>query len=247
MRTLLAPALLLGLLLAAAGGARADETPQALIDRAIKAHGGAEKLTKERATQSKSKGTLELGGGLGFTSESSLYAGKFKEAVELDVNGQKVTVTTVYDGTKGWVKANDQLTELDDKLLDEMKETAYLNRLGRLVFLKDKSVELSPLGEVKVNDRPAVGVRIVTKGHRDLNFYIDKETGLTAKIERQAFDAMTQQMVMEERIVQEYQVVDGMKVAKKLRVNRDGKKFMEAEVLEIKFSDKLDDSEFAKP
>src|SRR5262249_43300801 len=152
-----------------------------------------------------------------------------------------------YDGTKGWVKANDQLMELNDKLLDEMKEAVYLNQLGRLVFLKDKSVELSPLGEVKVNDRPAVGVRIVSKGHRDLNLYFDKETGLMAKMERQAFDTMTQQMVQEERIMQEYQVVDGMKVAKKVRVNRDGKKFMEAEVLEVKFSDKLDDSEFAKP
>src|SRR5262249_2896204 len=159
MRTLLVPTFLFGLLLAPAGGARADDTPQALIDRAIKAHGGAEKLTKERATQTKAKGTLELGGGLNFTNEVSMYAGKFKEAMELDVNGQKVTVTTVFDGSKGWVKANDQLMDLDDKLLDEVKEAAYLNRLGRLVFLKDKSVELSPLGEIKVNDRPAVGIR----------------------------------------------------------------------------------------
>src|SRR5207253_1605637 len=98
-------------------------------------------------------------------------------------------------------------------------------------FLKDKSVELSPLGEVKVNDRPAVGVRIASKGHRDLNLYFDKETGLMAKIERQALDTQTMQMVTEERIIQEYQVVDGMKVAKKVLVNRDGKKFTEAEVL----------------
>src|SRR5437016_9281179 len=102
MRTLLFPSFLLGLLLALAGGARADDTPQAIIDRAVKAHGGAEKLTKERATQSKNKGTLELGGGLSYTSEVSLHAGKFKEAMELDVNGQKVTVTTVYNGEKAW-------------------------------------------------------------------------------------------------------------------------------------------------
>jgi hypothetical protein len=247
MRTLRVPFFLFGLVLVLAGGARADDTPQTLIDRAVKAHGGAEKLAKERGTQTKSKGTLELGGGLSFTNEISMYAGKLKEAMELDVNGQKVTVITVYDGSKAWVKANDQLMELDDKVLDEVKEASYLHRLGRLVFLKDKSVELSPLGEVKVNDRPAVGLRIVSKGHRDINLYFDKETGLMAKIERQALDTMTQQMVTEERIIQEYQVVDGMKVAKKVLVNRDGKKFMEVEVLEVKFADKIDDSEFAKP
>jgi hypothetical protein len=246
MRNLLFASFFLGLLLASSS-ARADDTPQAIIDRAIKAHGGADKLNKERAAQSKNKGTLELGGGLRFTNEVSLYAGKFKEAMELDVNGQKILVTTVFDGNKGWVKANDQVTELTDKPLDELKEASYLNRLGRFVFLKDKSIELSPLGEIKVNDRPAVGVRIVSKGHRDVNIYFDKESGLMAKVERQALDGMTGQMVTEERLIQEYHVVDGLKVAKKVLINRDGKKFMEAEVVEVKFSDKLDDTEFVKP
>jgi hypothetical protein len=38
-----------------------------------------------------------------------------------------------------------------------------------------------------------------------------------------------------------------MKVARKVLVNQDGKKFMEVEILEIKHPAKLDDSEFAKP
>jgi hypothetical protein len=62
-----------------------------------------------------------------------------------------------------------------------------------------------------------------------------------------ALDAMTGQEVTEERIIQEYQEIDGAKVAKKALVNRDGKKFVEAEVLEVKSLDKLDESEFAKP
>jgi hypothetical protein len=53
--------------------------------------------------------------------------------------------------------------------------------------------------------------------------------------------------VAEERIILEYQDVDGMKSAKKVLVNRDGKKFTEAEVLEVKFLDKVDDAEFTKP
>jgi hypothetical protein len=249
MRTLLVPSLILGLLLVAAGGATAADKTQAIIDKAIKAHGGAEKLTKNkhRATQSKSKGTIELAGGITYTQETFLQAGKFKDIKQLSVMGQDVAVTIVYDGKKAWANANGKTMELEGKILDEIKESMYMIRLAGMVFLKEKGVELSPLGEVKVNDRSAVGVKVASKGHRDLNLYFDKESGLLAKTEHQALDELTQKEVAEERIVQEYQEVDGIKVAKKALINREGKKFMEIEVLEVKFPDKLDDSEFAKP
>jgi hypothetical protein len=70
---------------------------------------------------------------------------------------------------------------------------------------------------------------------------------LLAKTESRKLDGQTMQEVDEERIVTEYQDVDGQKAAKKLVVNHDGKKFMELEVSDIKFLDKVDDSEFQKP
>jgi hypothetical protein len=248
MRFLGTASLILGALILPADVGRADDGTPALIDKAIKAHGGTEKLTEKKATQAKSKGTLELGGGIEFTQEVSIQGGKFKEAMQLQVAGKQVNVTTVFDGTKGWLKVNDdEAKELDGKTLDEIKEAAYAARVGRLVFLKDKSIELSPLGEVQVNDRPAVGVKVTSKGHRDLNVFFDKATGLLAKAERRVVDLMNGTEVTEERIVKEYQDVGGMKVAKRVLVNRDGKKFMEIEVVEAKLLDNLDDSEFAKP
>jgi hypothetical protein len=248
MRFLGTASLILGALLLPPGAGRADDATQAIIDKAIKAHGGATKLTEKKATQTKSKGSLELGGGIEFTQEVSLHGGKLKEAMHLQVAGNQVNVTTVFDGTKGWMKVNDEATkDLDGKILDEVKEAAYVARLTRLVFLKDKSIELSPLGEVKVNDRPAVGVKVTSKGHRDLNLLFDKATGLLAKAERRVVDIMSGNEVTEERIIKEYQDVDGMKIPKAVLVNRDGKKFLELEVTEAKFPDSLDDSEFAKP
>jgi hypothetical protein len=238
---------ILGLVLSAGSARAADNETTAIIDKAIKAHGGAEKVAKERATRSKSKGTLELGGGLNFTQETVLQGGKFKEVIVLDVNGKEVVVTTVFDGAKGWIKTGDNEMEVDGKLLDALKEASYAIRVNRLVFLKDKSVEMSALGEIKVNDKPAVGVKVTSKGHKDVDLFFDKKSGLLVKVVKSALDGMTMQDVSEERIIQEYQEVDGMQVPKKVLVNRDGKKFMELEVLEIKHPDKVDDSEFAKP
>jgi hypothetical protein len=235
-------------LLACGGPATAQDEAQKLIDTAIKAQGGLEKLSKVRAVQLKTKGTLEVMGGLAFTQEISLSPpDRFKEVMHLEAGGKAITIITVFDGKKGWLSVAGETKEVEGKILEELKEGAHLARVMRLVFLKDKSVELSPLGEVKVNDRPAVGVKVACKGHRDVDLFFDKGTGLVAKVVRRGVDLMTDQEITEERVITEYQEVEGQKTPKKAVVSRDGKKFLEVEVLEVKYPAAIDDSEFAKP
>lgn len=228
---------------------RAADEPAVLIDKAVQALGGQERLSKHKAGTTKTKGSLELMGGLTFTQQITVqHPSQFKEVMDLEVNGQKVTVTTVYDGMKGWINVNGMTRDADDKILAELKEAGHLMRVARLITLKDnKTFELAPLGEVKVDGKDAAGIRVSSKGFRDCNIYFDKKTALPVKIERRVFDFMSQQDVNEERIILEYQEKDGFKTAKKVLVQRDGKKLMEIEILEIKLLDKIDDSEFAKP
>ena len=141
----------------------------------------------------------------------------------MEINGQKVTVTTVYNGKDAWVVANGNAVPLQDEHVKEFKEAAHLMRVGRLIHLKEKQYELSPLGESKVEGNPAEGVKVAAKGYRDLNLYFDKKTGLLAKVERQTHDFMSNQDVNEERLILEYQDQDGTKVPKKVLINRNGK------------------------
>lgn len=237
-----------GLLIAMALQIRAaDNDPQAIIDRAIKAV-GADQLESQSAWI-RTKGTLDLLGGINFTQEiSTLQPDKFKESMDMEVMGQKINTVTVYDGKNCWINANGREVPVNETLMKEIKEAANLFKIARLLRLKTKSdYTLSPLGEAQVNGKPADGVKIATKGFRDVNIYFDKKTGLTAKVERTALDTMTQQEVSEERIILEYQDIDGHKVPKKVLVNRNGKKFMEAEVVEYKANPKLEAGDFGKP
>jgi hypothetical protein len=238
-----------GLALGLAQRATAGDDLKAVIAKALKAHGGTEKLSKIQAVRTKAKGTVEVAGTSNFSQESAVqYPNKIRDEMKLDVMGNQIHVVTIYDGKKGWIKVNDMATmDMNDQLLDLMKETTYMIDVIRMTMLQDKKVELAPLGEAKVNDKPTIGVKVSTKGHKDINLYFDKETGLLAKLEHRTLDTQTQQEVGEERIMLEYQDVDGMKVAKKVLINRDGKKFIEAEVTEVKYADKIDDSEFVKP
>jgi hypothetical protein len=167
--------------------------------------------------------------------------------MQMEVMGQNVAVSTGFDGKDGWVKANGMDVPVEDKVLAELQEASFQTKFGRMTFLKDKSIELTALAETKLDGKTLVGVKVASKGRRDFEMYFDKESGLLTKVEKLALDPTTGTEVKEERIVKEYQEVDGIKVAKKLLVNRDGKKFLEMEVEEVKFLDKVEDSTFAKP
>jgi hypothetical protein len=248
MRAFLLAFLATCLLVAWADAARADDLGP-IVDKAIKAHGGADRLAKYKATQVKTKGTLHLGGSIPFTQEVSLQMpDRVKSTMDLEAGGKKITVILVFDGKKGWINAAGQPTkDMDDKVIAEVKEDLYAGSLIRLMCLKDKAYELSPLGEVKIDGRPAVGIKVSSKGHRDVSLFFDKETGLLAKTERRAVDPMSGQEYTQEKLFSDYHDVNGIKTPKRAVVNKDGEKYLEAEQVEAKNLESLDDSVFAKP
>jgi outer membrane lipoprotein-sorting protein len=249
MRACLIKFVAVGILLAGSSWAAAQDNPKAILDKAVKAMGGAEKLSKTKAQEIKSKGTLEVQGlSLEFTEDSSVqHPSKFKESMHLSVMGKQIDVITVFNGKEGWISAGGETKALEGPALEAVKDGLDTALLTRMAFTGGKDYDLTALGESKVNDRPVLGVKISRKGHKDVNLYFDKGTGLLAKLEHQVKDAMGGQDVSEERIVLEYQDVDGMKVGKKMNVLRDGKKFMDIEITEVKFPDKIDESMVDKP
>ncbi len=89
-------------------GRAADDEAAKIIDKAIKAHFPKGVDKKNTGSRAKSKGTLHVGGlDLEFNQEVAVQAPKYKEVMELTVKDKKVTVTTVYDGKKGWIRADD--------------------------------------------------------------------------------------------------------------------------------------------
>jgi hypothetical protein len=240
-------ALSLLFLLAPASRAAEDEAT-AIIDKAIKAHFPKGVDKKNQGLRTKSKGTLHVMNlDLEFTQEVAVQApNKFKEVMELTVKDNKVTVTSVYNGKEAWIRAGEMDVEVTKDLLADFEEAVYGINLMQGLFVKDKGVKLSTLGEIKVKGKPAVGVTVSREGKKDINLFFDKETGLIAKVELRKKDPMGQE-VTEERIITEYQEMDGRKTAKKVEVLHDGKAFIEAEVLEVQVLEKIDDSEFAKP
>jgi len=237
-----------GLVQAAAPAA--DDAARAIIEKAVKAYGGAEKLAAVKATRIKSKGTVDLNAQtFEFTSDAVHgAAGKLRTDFQLDLAGQQLTVIQVCDGVKAWFSVNGTTEELSGDPLKEQKQQAHHARVSTLApLLTDKAYTLTPLGEIKVHGKPAVGVKIAAKDQPDLEVYFDATTWLIAKMAFQSYDRISKKEVAREVFPSDYKEAGGVKYAGKLLIHLDGKKFIESEVTDCKFADAVDDSEFAKP
>jgi hypothetical protein len=232
--------------LVAVGLSRADDRSEAmaLIDKAIKASGGEAKLAKFNAQSWREKGTYYgMGNGLPYTG---VYVIQRPDKFSMEIEG---AFKIVLNGDKGWIKSGDgAATEMTKEQLAEQKEEQYTGWVTSLLPLKEKGYTLTPLPEIKVDNRPAVGVKVAHEGHRDVKLYFDKETALPAKTEATAKDLeQGGKEVNQEAYYSNYKEVEGAQIPMKVVIKRDGKLFVEAENSDVKPAGKLDDKVFAKP
>lgn len=235
---------------AAPGLRAADDDPKEILKKAIKAHGGEEFLAKHQAARAQNKGKIDLPG-VGeaeFTQDVAyLLPDKFKDTMELSVAGQKISIVTILNGKSVSIEAGGKAVDVNDNIKKSINEAVDMMNAMRLTpLLKDKNYELNLFGDAKVEDKPAVGVRVSSKGKNDVTLFFDKKTSLLTKIEFRTTDPNTGNEINQERIITEYKEKDGIPIPKKVLVKQDGKKFIEAESVDFTYLEKIDDNEFRK-
>lgn len=226
----------------------ADDATNAksIVEKAIKAHGGADKIKASKATTWTETGTYYgMGGGLPYTGQ---YAAQFPDQFRMEIVGAFIVVL---NGDQGWVSANGQTTDMSPEQLKEQKSGLQASLVASLIPLTgkiDEKYKLSLIGDSSVNGKPAVGVLVQHEGRRDVSLYFDKESHLIAKIEHLVrSEELGGKEVVQEAIVSDYRKIDGLQVARKFVVNRDGQKFVEGEHSEFKIHKTLDDNTFSEP
>jgi len=244
--TMLAAALVAG----ATSPLRADDKDAtAIVDKAIKAIGGEEKLSKIHAATWSAKGTVSV---MDMDSEVTTQTSvqgpdHFRQDFEGDFGGNKVKGITVLAGDKGWRKFADMKLELDKDTLAGQKQAAYLALVPvTVVPLKGKGFKVEMAGEDKVGDKPAVKLKGIGPDGKEFHVWFDKESGLPVKLSAKVQGFMGED-VMQEVTFGDYKEMGGIQKATKAHATRDGKKFMELQVTDFKVVDKLDPKTFAEP
>jgi hypothetical protein len=248
-RSLLVAALAVALVPAAS---RAADEPKDVVAKAVKAHGGEAFLKKHLAHTSVEKGKIDLPGvgEVEFTSETAfMLPNKFKQVMSFTVMNVNVSVTIKANGDTvfGETAVGDMKMDISKEVKDGIKDVPHLLEVGQLYPLLGKDYTLGTFGEEKVNGKAAVGITVSKKGQNDITLFFDKETHLMVRMDSRGKSPMGGAEVNESRIFEEYgKTKDGIPVAKKIRVQHDGKDFMKAEVSDVQYLEKLPDAEFKK-
>jgi outer membrane lipoprotein-sorting protein len=228
----------------ALGQGNGSADAKALVEKAIKAAGGADKLAKCKASTWSEKGIYYgQGNGIDYTGK---YAVQWPDKFRMEIEG---AFTIVINGDKGWLKTGEGTMELPKDQLDEHREGRHARYITTLLpVVQDPGYTLATLKETTVGSKPALGVKVSSKGHRDVSLYFDKESGLLVKSEWRAKDLEGGgKDVQQEAFYSNYKDVEGVKLPMKLLVMRDGRKYVEAEHFDVRCVEKLDDKMFGKP
>jgi hypothetical protein len=232
--------------LVVAASVRADdrETALAVIEQAIKAHGGADALARSANSIRSGKGTIAVEGKELAVTTDVVLSLPDKERVAVVVEKQ-LPITIVLNNDKGWKLTGGAAADLPKESLEDLRGEAYVWWLTTLVPLKKAPFELSPLPEIKVNNKPAVGVKVASKGRADAKLYFDKASGLLVKIERRAKEAGLE--VYKEYFYSDHKELDGVKVPLREIHHVNGRKAFDVTLTAFKVLPKPDESAFGKP
>jgi hypothetical protein len=242
-----------GCMLIGARLARATEKDDALaiLNTAIKAHGGADKLEKAAQMVRKGTGTVTL-----FDMDSTIVdellvqlPDRLRLTVEIASadKKQKVRAIVVANKDKGWQENGGAVDELSEPRLAELREEAHVQWVSLLFPLvkKDAAYELIPLKDVKIDGRGAMGVKVSLKGHPDISLVFDKENALLSKVALKTKEGGVE--VDKEFFFSEHKEVDGAKLPMHIAVRLNGKKYVDLKVESYKFLSKVDEAQFGKP
>jgi hypothetical protein len=247
MRSLLLSCLVAAALPGAGGRGRADTQAEALLARAIKAHGGEEALTRCKAVRRQLKVILPGPDKTPKVWEHLFLApNKYKDVREGYYLGRKTASITVTDGKDVWTIVQGQLELQEGRFAERVRDDAHLVQVMRLVPLRGKEYELKAVGETKVDGKTAAGLLVRTKGHKDVTLYFGADSGLLVKAERPAYDIHTEQEVTEERFYQDYPKKADLPYARKVFVKVGGRNDISYEVTAVKFLQEAAEKEFRR-
>jgi hypothetical protein len=217
-----------------------------IIERGIEAQGGEhqlEKLSKPWRGKIKGKvGMLEITGEM---LQNSPTQSKISTVIHAGPLSTEVVV--ISNGDKTWRRIAGFTNEITGKELEDMNDGKYRHHVQNLLpLLREPGIDMSLLPETSVSGQPAAGIRVRSKGHRNIDLYFDRSTGLVAKTESRILQADKHEIVLEKRL-SNYRDFDGLKLATKFTKYENHKQTSVEEFVDIKFVDRIDEREFEKP
>ena len=164
----------------------AADDAKAVIEKAVKAHGGAANLDKYKGYKATVRGTvyamgmeIELKGEL-----LSLYPDKAKVTGNLTVGGMDLPLVQVINGSKLSMSIGGNALPVPDEQVADAVASMYVQSLTRLTPLLTADYILKPADGLEVDGKKGVGVLVSQKDKPDVTLHFDAESGRLVRSSR---------------------------------------------------------------
>jgi len=221
----------------------------AVIDKAVEALGGKEKLTAIKAATWTSKGTITIGGTDAPFTAKLAFAGHDRRRVEFetDFGGNAIKGVVVVNGDKGWRQFNGNTEELaGNDLANEQRNGWREWAAADVLLLKSPPFKAESAPDADVNGKPAAAVKVAGPQGGPFTLYFDKATGLPVR-QTATVTTFTGEDAAEEVTYSDYKDFDGIKKATMVETKHNGQRLLIAEVTTFKVLDKPEPGTFDKP
>jgi serine/threonine protein kinase len=220
---------------------------QSVLNRAIEALGGAQRLGSIKAVTWTARRTRQNSD---FSSNSvTTMQGIDQMRIEgqSGVNNDGRKFLTVLNSDKGWRKQS-STWEMSPEELSYYKRTAYLEWIPILLTpLRSNRFQVALAGEENIGGRPAVALKITPPDGKEYTLYFDKNDGLPVKQVATVRGIRGNQESVHETTFAEYKDFDGIKKATKLEVKQGERIQWNVEITEFKVLREVDLKTFEKP
>jgi hypothetical protein len=241
--------------IAAVSAATDKDDATAIVERALQAAGGADRLALPRAyTFKQDMTTRTKKNPVGLTTHSTFYfqpLKKFRMEEEGELKGQPIKYVEVISGNRGWGKRNGSLAFLTPQAIAHPLEVQQGFGYKFILLLRDKANKVAALGESTAGDQTLVGLKVthaVGRATEERRLFFDARSMLLARSELHARQS-TGSELSSEQTWDDYKTIDGISVPHKVThtIKDTGGTTIERVYSDFKFADKLDPQLFEKP
>jgi len=217
------------------------EKAKALLDRAIEAKGGLEKLRGIKTIVAKQTLTNPEAPG---RSTVTLNYLQYPDRFRIETNAGESAVITAYDGTEAWMKDPRAVRAAPEQVAREARATLRRDSLALLLAAKDGKLTPRILPDVKdASGRVDHALEISGPDLNPIILYIDPATAL---IRKQVFTADVPGRPIVEEQFSDYRAVDGVQIPFTAS-RKAGPVTLERKVTDIKFNTPIDPTLFKRP
>jgi zinc protease len=215
----------------------------ALIDKAIEAKGGLEKLRAIKAIKAVTEATVETPEGR-VKAQTTTYL-EYPNRMRVETTLPTGTVVQTFDGRRAWVKDPRGTHEAPAPMIRDLEATFKRDTVSALLAAHDKTLRSRLLPNVK-DDSGKIhrAIELSGPGLDPVVMYFDPETGQVAKLSY-IFNGPGKPLV--EEIFSDHRPVEGVYVAFTANVRQAGRPVVERRIIEISINPPVPPALFKRP